>query len=118
MFRPLLLGAEVGPTEASYAMVQLQAVVHTESTYAVPLHRGLAANPSPQPPLLPPIRYLDDASQFALGKPCPTHFDQRQVENLLLDVGREQEQIHDLSQPCTGHLTESSELGLAGDLAG
>lgn len=68
--------------------------------------------PLPHLPLLLPVGRGGDRPEVQFPDRVASGFDRRQEENLLLNVGREVEQVHDLRHPGAGDVPEAGELGV------
>ena len=67
----------------------------------------------PHPPLLAPVRFGHDAPNHALANRIATMLRARQEEQLLLDVGRQMKQVHDLGDTGPRDVPELGEFGLS-----
>lgn len=74
--------------------------------------RPATTAPPPRPPLSTPGRL----AAYRSNRPLPNRISSvdhpRQVQDLLLDVGRQENQPHDLRHPGDRHAAESRELGV------
>src|SRR5713101_3260878 len=57
----------------------------------------------PEAPLLVPVRDLSDRLQLGQTDRIASSPGERQEQNLLLDIGRQQEQVHDLGDARPAH---------------
>ena len=72
----------------------------------------------PEAPLLVPVRDLRDRLQLGQADRIAASTGGRQEQNLLLDIGRQQEQVHDLGDARPAHLTQLGQRTIVGDAAG
>ena len=78
----------------------------------MPACRGL-----PEPSLLLPLGFRHDAADVARRRGVPAFQPGRREQNLLLNVRRQEEQVHDLRDARPACVTQSRDLGLVLDLA-
>ena len=78
-------------------------------TQSLPLHRR------PHPSLPPPVHLRCARPQVAFRDRVAPALGPRQTEDLLLDIGGEVEQVHDLGDASAGDVTEAGEFGLVDD---
>jgi hypothetical protein len=72
----------------------------------------------PEAPLLAPVRDPRDRLQVGQTDRIGSSISGGQEQNLLLDIGRQQEQVHDLGNARPAHVTQLSQRAVVGDAAG
>jgi len=78
---------------------------------------GVALQLAPHPPLLAPVKDSGDRPNHVLEDRIATVVGAGQEENLLLDVGGDLKQVHDLGHTRAADVAEPGNLGLVGDLS-
>lgn len=77
---------------------------------------GAAAKPPPHHPLLGPDRAAEHLAQVALGDGLAAGRE-AEGQDLGLDVGCEQEQVHELGDPGAGEAEATGHIGVVAELA-
>src|SRR5207245_8766912 len=73
---------------------------------------------APEAPLLVPVQDLRDRLQLGQSYRIGSCTGGGQEQNLLLEIGRQQEQVHDLGNARPAYVTQLGQRAVVGDAAG